>query len=288
MRFSCLPKLCKILFFGLFILLLPHPPQICLSAQKPLWIEAEGQAVLGDFDTQNEVKERALRDAQRNALEMAVGVFIKSRTLVSNSQLAEDLVYASVRGRIEKSEILKEGWDPKDRTLYRARIKALIEPVYPEKGGGFSVKLVLSKTELKAGEEVRIDYEPSQDCYIYIFSVASDGSVTLLLPNSRNPDNFAASNKVHEFPPAKSPIRLTAEFLPGSTENTAEERIKLIATRKKEDLIPLGFQEGMFKVYDAGSTGMISDLVRRLNQLEPSDWTEATAVYTLKRQEGKR
>jgi hypothetical protein len=39
----------------------------------------------------------------------------------------------------------------------------------------------------------------------------------------------------------------------------------------------------MFKVYDSKSTGMISDLVKRLNQLEPADWAEATAVYTIKR-----
>lgn len=283
MRYNCLSKLWKIVLAGLFFLLLLRPWPAFSSTQQPVWIEADGQAALGDFDTPNEVKERALRDAQKNALEMAVGVFIKSRTLVSNSQLAEDLVYASVRGRIEKSKILQEGWDEKDRAVYRVKIKALIEPVYPEKGGGLTVKLFLSKTDLKAGEEVRIYYEPSKDCYIYLFSVASDGSVTLLFPNSREPNNFAASNKVIEFPPKGSPIRLTAEFLPGSAENTAEERIKLIATRKKQDLIPLGFQEGMFKVYDAGSTGMISDLVRRLNHLEPADWTEATVVYTLTR-----
>ena len=39
----------------------------------------------------------------------------------------------------------------------------------------------------------------------------------------------------------------------------------------------------MFKVYDANSTGLISDLVRKLNQLDPTEWTEATAVYKLER-----
>jgi hypothetical protein len=39
----------------------------------------------------------------------------------------------------------------------------------------------------------------------------------------------------------------------------------------------------MFKVYDAKSTGMISDLVKKLNQIEPTDWTEATAVYRIVR-----
>ncbi|MEW6672243.1 MAG: DUF4384 domain-containing protein [Thermodesulfobacteriota bacterium] len=272
----------KTVFILIFLLpaLLPSAP---FCAGPPLWVEASGEAVLGDIDTPNEVKERARRDAQKNALETAVGVFMKSHTLVSNSQLAEDLVYAAVRGRIDKSEVLQEGWDAKDRSLYRVKIKALIQPVFPEKGDGLAVKAYLSRTNLKAGEDVRIFYEPNRDCYIYIFSVAADGSVTLLLPNSTDTQNLAKSGKIHVFPPEGSQIRLTAAFLPGAKEDVAEERLKLIATRKKENLIPLGFQEGLFKVYDSKSTGMISDLVRRLSHLEPADWAEATVIYNLTR-----
>src|SRR3989337_3629078 len=117
--------------------------------QGQVWIEAEGEAYLGEIETQKEVKERAKRDAQSKAVEQAVGTFIKSHTLVSNNQIAEDLIYASVRGKIERVEIIEEGWDEKDRTLYRVKLKALVEPVYPEKGEGISIKLSLTKTDLK-------------------------------------------------------------------------------------------------------------------------------------------
>jgi hypothetical protein len=250
--------------------LLFFSPQVYAS-EKPVWIEAEGEAYQSEIDTPKEVIERAKRDAQNKAVEKAVGVFIKSHTLVSNSQLAEDLVYASVRGKIEKVKIIKGGWDEKDRNLYRVRLKALVEPIYPEKGHGISVKLSLSKTGLKEGDDVRIFYQANKECYVYIFSVAADGSVTLLLPNSANRDNFIKSGTAYEFPAAESKVKLKAMFLPDFKGKVAEERIKIIATKKKEELVPLGFQEGMFKVYDAKSTGMISDLVKRLNQLEPSD-----------------
>lgn len=253
------------------------------ASEAPIWITGEGEAYLSEMDTPKEVMERARRDAQNKAVEQAVGVFIKSHTLVSNSQLAEDLVYAAVRGKTEKIEIIKEGWDERDRNLYRVKFKALIKPVYPEKGEGISVKLSLSKTELKEGDEVKIFYQANKECYVYIFSVAADGSVTLLLPNSVNQENFIKANKAYEFPPAGSQIHLKAMFLPDFKGKVAEERIKIIATKKKEELVPLGFQEGMFKVYDSKSTGMISDLVKRLNQLEPSDWTEAVVVYNLSR-----
>ncbi|MFP4444852.1 MAG: hypothetical protein ACLFPD_01225 [Desulfosudaceae bacterium] len=78
-------------------------------------------------------------------------------------------------------------------------------------------------------------------------------------------------------------MALTAMFLPDHKGNVAEEKIKLVATRQKEDLLALGFKEGSLQVYDQDSTGLISDLVRRLNRLEPVDWAEASAVYRLQR-----
>ncbi|MBA3071093.1 MAG: DUF4384 domain-containing protein, partial [Nitrospirae bacterium] len=113
--------------------------------------------------------------------------------------------------------------------------------------------------------------------------VAADGSVTLLMPNSMNQDNNIKADKAYEFPPSESKIKLQARFLPDYKKPFAEERIKIIATKSKEDIIPLGFQEGMFKVYDSKSTGMISELVKRLNQLEPADWAEATVAYRIER-----
>jgi len=250
---------------------------------KPVEVEADGEAYMSEIDTPKEVIERAKRDAEVKAIEKAIGVFIRSHTLVSNSQLAEDLVYATVRGRIQKSEVIKEGWDEKDRNLYKVKLKALVEPLYPERGEGLSLKLSLSKSELKEADEVKIFYQADRPCYVYIFSIAEDGSVTLLFPNSLYKDNYVEPDRAYEFPPEDSPLKLKAMFLPGFKGKVAQERIKIIATKKREELLPLGFQEGIFKVYDASSTGMISDLVKRLNQIEPSEWAEAQVVYRIER-----
>ena len=258
-------------------------PLVCLAAETPVWVESVGEALLGEVETPKEVKERAKIDAQNKAVEKAVGVFIRSHTLVSNSQLAEDLIYAGVRGKIEKVNIVKEEWDEKDRNLYRVKLKVLVIPVYPEKGEGLSTKLSLSKTDLQEGDEVKIFYQVSADSYVYIFSVAADGSVTLLLPNSNMLDNFTRAARAYQFPPADSHIRLNAMFLPNYPKASAEEKIKIIATRQKEELLSIGFKEGLFQIYDAKSTGMISDLVQRLNQIELTDWAETSAVYHLKR-----
>jgi hypothetical protein len=269
----------KKMIFLIVFLLIP----IAASADRPVWVKAEGESYQGEMDTPKEVRERAKRDAENKAVEKAVGTFIKSHTLVSNSQVAEDLIYAAVRGKITKEEVVSSDWDAKERNLYRVNIKALVEPIYPEKGEGLNVKLSLSKTDLKEGNEVQIFYEVSNDAYVYIFSIAADGSVTLLFPNTSAPDHFTRAGKPHTFPPAGSPIHLKAMFLPDYKGASAEERIKIIATLKKEELLPLGFREGIFQVYDARSTGMISDLVKRLAQIEPTHWAEATSTYLLRR-----
>jgi hypothetical protein len=121
------------------------------------------------MDTLKEVKTRARCEAETKAVEVGMGTFIKSHTLVSNSQVAEDLIYAAVRGKITKEEVLSSGWDAKERNLYKVKIKALVEPVYPEKGDGLSAKLHLSKTNLKEGDDVKIFYQVSEDAYVYIF-----------------------------------------------------------------------------------------------------------------------
>jgi hypothetical protein len=147
---------------ALFFLMVPL---LAHAAEKNVWVTADGESIQGEMDTLKEVKDRAKRDAQTKAIEKAIGTFVKSHTLVSNSQVADDLIYAAIRGKITKEEIISSGWDEKDRNVYRMKIRALVEPVYPEKGGGLAAKVSLSKSDLREGEAVDIFYQLNRDCY---------------------------------------------------------------------------------------------------------------------------
>jgi hypothetical protein len=254
------------------------------SPDGPVWVEAEGDAWLGELETPKEVKERAKMAALSKAVEEARGIFIRSHTLVSNGQLAEDLTYAAVRGKATTVRIVSEGWDASEPRKWTTRLKALVEPAFREGGQGLSLKASLSKDVLREGEDTKILYEAEESCYVYIFSVADDGSVTLLLPNTFFRDNHISARAAYEFPPRGSPLRLEAHPIPSRNGTYAEERVKIIATREKEDLIPLGFREGTRQVYDARSTGMISDLVKRLGRLDPADWSETSVSYRIVRE----
>ncbi len=54
-------------------------------------------------------REKALDEARRNALEKAVGTYIKSTTVVENFYLVEDKIISRTKGYLKNIRILKEG-----------------------------------------------------------------------------------------------------------------------------------------------------------------------------------
>ncbi len=186
-------------------------PGACLAAgpapapaDAPVWVEAEGEATLGDVETPKEVMEAAKRKAVAKAIEQARGIFVKSHVLVSNGQLAEDLIYASVQGRAASIIPVRQGWDGSDRWVYKVHLKVLVEPVRPYRAG-FALNVAMAKADLREGESAHIVYQPTRNCYVYIFSVAADGSVTLLLPNFAHPDNRVLAQRGTRVPACGQP-----------------------------------------------------------------------------------
>jgi hypothetical protein len=78
-------------------------------------VEVEGDSFLS--------REDAIRQAQRSAVELAVGVFIQSRTEVENFVLKKDKIMSRTQGYITRFTVLKEG---KTGDMYRVRINAVV------------------------------------------------------------------------------------------------------------------------------------------------------------------
>ncbi len=251
------------------------------DTQRPVWVEASGKAVGSDFDPPKEVQDRAVADAQRKAVESAVGTFVHSADLVSDRQMADEELYASVRGKVEKLVVLGLQRDKEDPNTWNCRIKALVSPVFPGAREAVHVKLSVAKTDLAEGEEARVLYESNCDGYVYIFSVAADNSVTLLFPNSVEQDNYVRTGEGRIFPADSSPIRLEARRLPSMAGHLSQEKVRVVVTRKKEILLEKSFQEGFGAVHSKRDTGTVGDLARKLNQLDPAEWGDAVAVYTI-------
>src|SRR5438270_666390 len=86
-------------------------------------VEAEGFAPNDPKDVLN-TKRGSLVDAQRNAIEKAVGVFVSARTMVEKAVAIENNILARTDGYIKKYDVIGEG--PAESNLYRTRIRALV------------------------------------------------------------------------------------------------------------------------------------------------------------------
>src|SRR5665647_192375 len=80
------------------------------------------QMVVADGTGTNSKKE-ALHNAFVNAVEQAIGVQVKSETIVENAQLIKDKIYAKSDGYVKKWETVDE---QKQGDLFHIKIKAWI------------------------------------------------------------------------------------------------------------------------------------------------------------------
>jgi hypothetical protein len=278
---------------GLFCLLCWPPANENALAERasPVTIVAKGMAPFLKDMSLDEVRGRARDEARRNAIEQAVGVFVRSTSLMQNSQITDELISSVARGVIEEEqwgdEQIEEIKDDK-RTgpamaLYHATIKAQVRPVRVERRSGFELRASLNKTVFQDNEEALIKMRSSQTAFLHVFSVTQDGAVTLLLPNKFLSRNQITPEQELIFPNETlraMGVRLRVSLPQGSKK--VVEYIKVIATRKPIQLVGDGKTDSVFKVYTGSENTMIQDVVKRLAQLEDEDWTETTVPYEVR------
>jgi hypothetical protein len=239
----------------------------------------------------DEVRGRARDDARRNAIERAVGVFVRSASVLHNSQITDELVSSVSRGVIEQEqwsdehiEEVKDGKRPGPAmAVYRTTVKAQVRPVRVERRAGFELRGGLNKTVFQHDEEALITIRSSQPAYLHVFSVTQDGGVTLLLPNKFVERNQIVPGQEVVFPSdtlRAMGVRLRVSLPAG--ERLAREYIKVIATRKPVRLVGEETSNGVFRTYTGTGNGMIHDVIKRLAQLEDEDWNETTLPYEVR------
>lgn len=255
-----------------------------------VWVTAEGMAPFASDMTLEEVRGKARDEARRNAIEHAVGLFVRGTTVLHNSMITDELVSSVARGVIEEEQWLEEHIEevsdkrpgPK-LAIWHSTVKARVRPVRVERRTGFSLRASLNKTVFQAGEEALIKVQSSQPAYLHLFSVTQDGAVTLLLPNRFRADNLFQANQDYIVPDDRlRALGIKLRVLLPKNAKKAMEYIKVIATRKAINLVSDKTPDGVFHTFDGADGGMIRDVVKRLGELEDEDWTEATLPYEVR------
>lgn len=92
-------------------------------AQEGKTVVAEGVGAIDNGDTAKARKD-AIRDAQRAAVEQAVGVLVSSETFTQNFQVIKDKILTKAEGYVSKYDVIEE---KQQGDLYRIKISATVK-----------------------------------------------------------------------------------------------------------------------------------------------------------------
>jgi len=104
----------------LFIVLFISAKAFTVSAQDTKTVSAEGVAAI-QGTARDIARDAALEDAQKRAVEQAIGILIDSQTQVENYQLISDKILSQTKGYIKRYNVTSE---TADSGLLRVRINA--------------------------------------------------------------------------------------------------------------------------------------------------------------------
>ena len=111
---------------ALFAVFLIATTATLLAAEETVNVVADGYSYLGDNDTIKTARERALAEAERNALEQGSYSYLESQTTVKNYQVTSDVIKSKVKGIITDKKILVDEME-KQTLRYHIRLEAQVK-----------------------------------------------------------------------------------------------------------------------------------------------------------------
>jgi hypothetical protein len=236
-------------------------------------VTASGEGSGGSNMTQEQVKQLALADAKRMALEQA-GTAIISQTEVNNFELTKDQIQAFAQGLVKVLKITNQSCQYEDKVKAMHCTVSIEAEVQVMEGKELFEKLTQSHTQeqkssaqgelsfgfnvlafspstvasrgvrikpdsnqtyqhvelkengvLKSNDEFQIRFTPSQDAYVYVINVDTQGQVYPMLPNAEGlRDNHLKAGKSYTLPAEGKYYQLD--------QNTGTETIYMVAAQQ--------------------------------------------------------
>jgi hypothetical protein len=183
-------------------------------------VEADGYAFLAEEKTIREIREEAIANAKRNAMERAE-TYIKSFTAVENFQMTYDLIQTGAEGYVRVLETKDHGITTDNR--YRYWIKAeveydlrlpkieAVENIMVEKMAPLTIKVWTEKKEFQDGEKIKIFFRGNKDFYARIVYETAGGELIQILPNQHRTNNLFTAGKVWQVPDENDRFELVVD-----------------------------------------------------------------------------
>lgn len=262
-----------------------------LSSLKPgkcRWVTVTSK-IHGLDRTPEEAKQEALQEARKMAVEQVLGMKIHEVQQIFKGETDEgiydnfsQLIHSEVCGRIPEEK------EPKYRSFFEGQIPVytcrLTARVCAEKGEpnpGFKVNLILNHKDkiYRDEDDLILRILTSEDCYLTIFNVLSNGQVRVLFPNEMMPENRVTADKWFSVPSQDDlarGIHFRMELLPNKDEDI--EEILVVATLLECPFITSEKSNDGFS-YIPTYVGAFVELNKWLIAIPRGERAQAEAIY---------
>lgn len=251
-------------------------------------VEADGYAFLAEDNTIRQIREEALANAKRQALERAQ-THIRSVTKVENFMLTYDLVQSAAEGTVRVLESQDHGVTGDNRYHYwiKAEVQYVINP--PEEieqdiktaddpTAPLTVSVWTEKTEYRTGDEIHILLKGNKEFYATIVYRNAAGRGIQILPNQHRQSRFFTAGRIWRIPSEQDHFRLVVQ------EPYGPEEIIVYASTAEPgsgDVVPEGETfyrlTGTLENYSAKTRG-----VRITEKEQPAEFYEASCELVTK------
>ena len=204
------------------------------------WYEATAYVEYHEDITKAQAKEKAISRALKNIIEFYSGVEVSSTSLsiLAETNLEMDLDHFSQltstmsSGMILEKEILEGKLIGSD--FYTVTLKAKVGRLEGENDPLFKLEADLNRESYQEGDEMIINISSSKDCYVYVFNILSDETVSALIPNQYLEENYLAKGTSIRVPPEKGKITKFRVDLPEG-KSQATEMILVLGIKADKD-----------------------------------------------------
>jgi hypothetical protein len=181
-------------------------------------VTVDGYSYLGEDETLQQAKQRAIQDAERNAVEKGTGIHVESFSRVNQNMLIDDEILTVAGGYISDKKVLVdrlEAEPPRYHIQIEAEVKCgdLEKLIAAKKAEQKSERLTLAVDfavvaerkladgtwgelnvrdggEMKSFDKFQVLLKPHTDCHAYLLFYDSSGKASLLFP-SKEPGGSA-------------------------------------------------------------------------------------------------
>lgn len=254
-------------------------------------IEASGEAILGEGMTMAMADELAYEEALRNAMRQACPAGTASPLAFSNNSMVVNLIQFAKRGiplntevlaRQTLSEVVDRNGERITVDRRRVKIRTRFVALAGDSDPDFRVTISGINPSYIEGQEMVVTVTATKDCYVYLFTVAVDQSVTIFFPNRFRRDNLLKAGQSLEFPNAedrRKGIEFVLEVAKGQGAQTKEWITALAVKHPVDFLSGTQIQEALEKSYRKGDTDLIDRLLERLTGLQSGDLAQDVKEY---------